>query len=201
MRIEVQGDVRQQLRALTDIQRKVIPQATISALNKTNRTVNKNALQSISRSTGLKQKTLKKRKVVVPFKANRRRMAAGVFMNQRLVKASDFQRRAQRSFSDSELITVKGDAVGRPFRAKMRSGHQGIYRRKQGRINPAKRVRSGRNAGKRYRSSKIAEQYVRLDSRVDYSQLNVNLNRIAQERWRVEFPREINFRLRRRGLL
>ena len=79
--ITIDSNIKEMTRALTRVQKRVIPQATSAAINKTARTVFKEIKRDVAKDTGLKQKDVAERMTLI--KSNKYNQSATIHMRGR----------------------------------------------------------------------------------------------------------------------
>lgn len=175
--ISVRSDVKKATKALTKAERKIIPAATSSALNKTATTVRRKILKEVSVSTGALQKDLKNNAYII--KSNQRKLWATIVGRPNLIALAKTGRPKQ---------TPRGAAAGRgprrrvyknTFVATMKSGHEGIFIRKRKTRLP------------------IRELFVASVSREMSETLRKVISQLGEKRFLEIFPHELQYRLSR----
>lgn len=173
----VRASVLEVTRYLKGVERKVIPAATVSALNKTANKARTDTVRAISAKYAIPQKILrgtKNRGRVRVVKATRRRWTAFVTAAVKVVKSSRLGKARQLR---------KGARAGKhffpgSFKARMPSGHEAVFYRLLGN-----------------KSLPIAEEVVETPAGELIAQRN------TLKRARVSFPKlflhEINWRLQK----
>jgi len=192
LEIRIEGDVQEMVRSLDDQQRRIVPAAQVSAINKTAAQVRTRAVRELARSKKLKARAVRKRFALI--RATRRRPAA--LLRVKLaggVPSSDLGAPRQ---------TAAGARAGRhsfpgAFVATMPSGNTGVYRRL-----PAAARSTGRDSKGRPRRHRLPIAEVRIPLNPEAEQITNRLVRtFAAGKFREIFARELRWRLQRRGLL
>ncbi len=190
--IDIRADTRAVLRDLRAINSRAVPAATASALNKTAAKARTQVSRRLAATKNIPQKTLKKRLRV--FRANRRRLFATVWLGLKSgVKPAELPGIASFTFAGKGAGTIK---VGKRrftgvFRARMPSGHQGLFARAP--------VTTRRTAGRPRTSSPnlpIVEPQVHLQPEGEQI-IRSTVPAVAAAEFRRIFEAEMRFRLRK----
>lgn len=173
----VRRDIKAVTRYLDKTQRKVVPAATVSALNKTAKNAQTDTVRALAAKYRVPQKLLRgvrgKGARVRTIKANRRTLTAWISAKVQAIKAARVGKpRQTKTGAKAGQHTYPGGFV-----ATMPSGHTGIFKRKGGSRLP------------------IAEQVIKMPDGESIAQRN------TAKRARVSFPKhflhEIKWRLSR----
>ncbi len=131
----VKGDVKEVTRYLNSLERKVVPAATVSALNKTISGVRTESSREIKKETGLKSGYIKKRLKIV--RARRGRYTAKI---NALPGAPNL----------IEFVRVGRQLMGRPGKRTKRSREGGVRAKawNKSKVYKGSFIGSGKNSGK-----------------------------------------------------
>lgn len=191
MVINIKGDVKAHTKHLSKLQKKIIPDATRSSINKTATSVTSAIKKPIAKEIGVRQKDIKKAFYIK--RANRKKLTAEITIRPHLRKLIRYP--AGEALKAKALANSfpRHGVKGKAFIAKMKTGHRGVFKRAaNGRIQKIKTSSSGN----RYKSSKIVEIYAASPAQI----FEINgYRRIAEEvsrrRFPVVFDQEMRFRL------
>lgn len=124
----VEGDIKKLSKSLDDLQKKIVPLATVTALNKTGTRIKTQIVKQVSVKTKIKQKLIRHRARI--GKANRRRKTLNVWFGTYAISYSSFLTK-----TGSVKETATGIKIGKfqfpgAFKATMPNGHTDYYQRK-----------------------------------------------------------------------
>lgn len=170
----VKGSMKEITRDLTRVQRKVVPAATVSALNKTAVTVRKSSTQDISRTKAITpQRLIRDRLRLV--RASRRNLAALILARLTGVAAGKLGTPRQQA----KGARVKRHFFPGAFVATMPSGYKGIFQRRGTKRLP------------------IEEKVIPLQPEADKI-IRKHVNTTGAAAWVKNFQRELKWRLDKR---
>lgn len=112
--IDIQSNIKEATKYLSDVQRKVIPKATVTSLNKTARTVFKEVKRDVSKDIGLKQKEVAERMYLRKAHKNSQYASIGVrsrYFNLIRFKAKQFKR-GVKAKAWGKTKTYRGTFIG-----------------------------------------------------------------------------------------
>lgn len=198
MQISVRGDLKHLTSRLTSLQRKVIPNATRRAINKTANQVKSQAAKEISQSWGFKR--IEVRKAINIRRANFKKLVAVLSVSGRpqpLIKHATSARQTRRGVV--ARIGGKSKLYEGTYLATMPSGHKGIFKTLGGRRGKTRQTIGGKNRGQMYQPGlPIKELYAPSIPTAFIARRTQDLMRRAvRERFPKLFEHEIKYALSR----
>lgn len=130
--LNIAGSSRHIVRDLRARQPKLIKSATVTAMNRANSKVFTEAKREIRSETGIPLKHFKKK--LKKYNAKRNKMRARVWMglnNVIKLSAVNTGKKVQGKWTKYVTGSLEGQSISNAFRAKLPSGHQGIFVRKR----------------------------------------------------------------------
>lgn len=193
--IEFKSEIARAKRELSWYERKIIPKAAASALNKTATTVRAKARPELAKEMGVIQAQVKDQFFI--NRATLGNLSAGVGVRHKPMALTKFK--ATRQLKRGVTSKAYGNRRLYPgaFIATMESGHTGVFlsSRKRGR---AARIHGHKvsRSGHRYRSSKIVKQIYGPNPSTTFGQKRMTAlnNQVATERFHTVFAHEIRWR-------
>lgn len=196
--VDVKFDVKKLTSKLTAIERKVIPAATNSALNKVATTARNESAEIITKRMG-KAKGLSAagfKRLVKIKRSTRKTLVATISVKGRHIPLIAFKARKAKG---GVIATAWGKRklYKGAFIAKVPSGHKGVFKRTGARRGDIKQVKKGANVGQRYRPQlSIGELFGPSVSSVFK---DVEVATVMRDVVKVKFPKvfekELKFRL------
>lgn len=149
MEISVKADLKEATKYLTRVQRKVIPKATVRALNEAATKVQSVARKSVAKELSVRQKYIKRRFYITRARAGRLHASVTVMPGHIPTIAVMRGRQTAAGYSAAGRVR-KGTFV-----ATMKSGHRGVFIR----------ASAAQAAGRQTRSKGSASQYKMVNGR------------------------------------
>lgn len=149
MQISVRGDLKNLTARLSELQQKVVPNATRRAINKTADQVKSQAAKEISDSWGFKR--IEVRRAINIRRANFKKLVAVLSASGRprpLIKLATSVRQTRRGVV--ARIGGKSKLYEGTYIATMPSGHRGIFKTLGGRRGTTRKTLKGKNKGQMY---------------------------------------------------
>lgn len=179
-RAQVNRETRALQRKLERLNARAVPRAQVRALNETAKRTSTQTVRELARVKAVPQKPIRDR--VKHFKATFRRLVASVWVGTKKHIPIEQLPGAQFVLSGKHAGKLKAGRVSvKPFRARMPSGHQGLYVR----VEPGRRRTDGR-AKTSPPNLPIEHPVIRLQP--EASEI---IERHAVKQWREFFPREL----------
>ena len=175
-RANVRGDMKEITKHLDKTQRRIIPLATASALNKTAAQINTKARSIVAKDIGVAQKHINRKFKV--FKANRRNWSVKNWIGTQVkIPVSKVFKDPKKQINYTKKKNLTGGKT--PFIARMKSGHSGPFYRKGEKRLPIK------------------------EAMIDISDISTRVlatvgPQIAMGKFRALFARELEWRLKRK---
>lgn len=144
--VDIRGDVKELTRMLKDVQRNIVPQVTVTALNKTGTKLKTATATRIARQTGIPKKfiagTGAKAKVKVNgrlklYRANKHHKSIKLWMGAYNISAASLGKIKE---TRSGVVKVGKVSFSGAFKATMPNGHVDYYQRKTGKRYPIKKA-------------------------------------------------------------
>lgn len=187
IRVSVRQEIKAAVLRLEAKSRGLIDASTVRALNRTATTVRKEAAKQIRERYNIKAKAIKRQLHII--RATRQRLVAEIRASGKRIPLIEFVvgRRtpgARRRGGVKARITKKVVAYRHAFIAQMPNAHIGVFERsgKFGRRGKAKLEKIRQLVG------------ISIPKAMTEKSVNAALARIAAERFKVEFERDLRFR-------
>jgi len=137
----VKGDINKMSKSLNFLQKKLVPLATVTALNKTGTKTKTQIVKQVSTRTKIKSKLIRRR--VKIYKANKHTKSIVVFFGTYNISYASFLTK-----SGNVIETKKGIRIGKfnfpgAFKTTMPNGHTDYYQRKGKNRLPIKKASVG----------------------------------------------------------
>lgn len=157
--ISFHDDVKTATRYLNNVEKDAIPLATIRALNRAGSETKTESSRIIRTRVKIKASDIKKR--IKVYKARRGQPVLTLLYSADKIPLLALAARQVRKGVTANVAGKRQLYKGR-FIATMASGHKGVFEHASGkaRMQAPKRVRRGKNVGKKYYSTKIRERFV-----------------------------------------
>lgn len=181
--VSVKGDVKTIIKDLNAVQKKIVPQVTSSALNKTATKVRSVSAKHIARVKNISPQKLIKARLIIK-KSNKR--------TQRAIIISLFAGVPVDKMSNS-----KKNTPGNAFKMRLNNGKEIIVTRK-----PKSKNASGRDRKGRVRKNRLPVDRVKISiSRVSDTTIKRMSRSVGARHFVKTFEHDLQYRLRKRGLL
>jgi hypothetical protein len=176
MSVSFKADIKQVTKALSAAQKKVVPKAIASTLNRVATSVRRKLLKEIQLTTGAIQRDIKEDTYII--KSNQRKLIASIIGKATLIPVGKLNPKQTR-----RGVTAGRGKTRRTYRgafvATMRSGHAGVFLRKSKRPLPIKELFVTSVAGEMKRKIAI-HRLMQLEAGLIFKK---------------DFPRQLKFRL------
>lgn len=196
--VDVKFDVKKLTSKLTNIERKVIPAATSSALNKTATKVRNGAVKDlrkiVGKSISISAKNLKK--LITIIKANRKKLVATIFVADKQTLLISFNAKQTKKGVMAKPYGRRKLHKG-AFIQTMSSGHRGVFARIGGKRETLRKVKEGKHTGKTYYPElKIRElSGPSLVNEFKKAAVMSGVKKAINREFPIIFGRELKFRL------
>lgn len=178
--VDIRGSIEPHIRALSALQREVIPQATDSALNKTAVTVRSRSLRAVAAELGLTQKEISGAFKIIKANLTSMRSTIRVRGNPRSLLHAKAK---QTSVGVSHKAKHIDNPLLHAFIATMPNGGRGVFKRTTSKRLP------------------IAKQFMAAPPTVfANAEISAANKLLSTRRFNEIFPRELRYRLIKRGL-
>ena len=192
--IEVRGSVKEHIKGLNRLQRRVIKPAVNSSLNKTATKTRTFIAKSISKETRIVQKKIRPHLRLV--RSSFKKLRAGVIVHDTGQSLYKWTGGADPTRRELAAAIAPTPVTGQYFKASVGKGrHMGFFKRQPGkRINRTK-VSKG---GYRYKSSKLSELYINPVGKAYRSgRLKKQVDEFMEREFGVVLVRELRWRANR----
>ncbi len=177
---------------LNDIERKLVPQVTVRALNRTAANLKTRAAQEVANDSGLKQAVIKRALTITNAKLSDK--LASVTSKYSAINLIYFKGTRQSKDGVISAAYGKNKFYQGAFIAVMPNKFKGVFKADYGRYASLKKVRAGKNVGKSYRSSKLRELWGPPPSQL-FKSLDKFNTTFTKSRFLTEFHTDLKFRL------
>ncbi len=177
---------------LNEIERKLVPQVTVRALNRTAGNLRTVAVQEMAQNSGLKQSILKRSMSITNAKLTNK--IASVTAQYSSINLIYFKGTRAKQGGVISAAFGKNKLYEGAFIATMPNKFKGVFIAIAGRYQGLKKVKTGKNIGKSYRSSKIKQLWGPAPSGI-FKYLDKFNTSFTRERFVTEFHSDLKFRL------
>lgn len=187
MNVDVQADIKAATQSLYRFEKRVLPRAINSSLNKTARNVRAQSHREISKKTGLTIKEIKPHSWVL--KSTFLTLTAAVYMRRKTVNLIRFVMPSKRNVG---AFAKRKGVSANPWRSRRRV-HEGAFIMRLG-GNPFVVKRISKN------SNKVKALYgPALHVEFDRPTMRIVLSAFARARFRINFIRDLKYYISRAG--